>query len=163
MDQKAYLAIAAMLNSFPQTAGSPDLTMQTYEAVLSGVTARAVIEAAQRFTSGEVRGQNRTFAPSVAEFVQEARRIAEILPYRGRQALPAPTGASKWAPRREPRSDEHARMCLKLPLLQAAMRNNRTDLLAQASSQGLGELIALAQSWGTPVPDEIWPQLKRVA
>lgn len=78
MDQKAYLAVAAMLNAFPQGNGNPDLMMGTYEAVLRDVTSQAVIEAAQRFTAGDVAGQNRTFAPSVAEFTQEARRVAEI-------------------------------------------------------------------------------------
>lgn len=146
-----------MLNSFPQTSGNPDLTMQTYEAVLAGMTPQAVVEAAQRFTTGAVAGQNQSFAPSVAAFVQEVRRIAEIMPHRGRMALAVPARA----PRREPRPDEHARMCLKLPLLQAAIRNGRADLLAAADRSGLDELVALAQSWRVPVSEQILLQLKR--
>ena len=156
MDQKAYLAITAMLNSFPQTSGNPDLTMQTYEAVLAGVAPQAVVEAAQRFTTGAVAGQNSSFAPSVAEFVREARRIAEIMPHRGRKALPVPGGA----PRREPRPDERARMCLKLPLLQAAIRNGRADLLAEAERSGLEQLVALAERWQVPVSETIWSQVR---
>lgn len=49
--------------------------METYRAVLDGVSFRSIIETASRFTSGDVKNQNRTFAPSIAEFVQEARRI----------------------------------------------------------------------------------------
>lgn len=150
-----------MLNSFPQTSGNPDLTMQTYEAVLAGVTPQAVVEAAQRFTTGAVAGQNQSFAPSVAAFVQEVRRIAEIMPHRGRKALAVPVRGPARAPRREPRPDEHARMCLKLPLLQAAIRNGRADLLAAADRNGLDELVALAQSWRVPVSEQILLQLKR--
>jgi hypothetical protein len=146
-----------MLNSFPQTAGNADLTMQTYEAVLADVAPQAVIEAAQRFTTGAVDGQNRTFAPSVAEFVHEARRIAGILPHRGRKALPVPSRVL----RRDPRPDERARMCLKLPLLQAAIRNGRADLLAEAERNGLEQLVALARSWRVPVSETILTQLKR--
>lgn len=156
MDQRAYLALTAMLNSFPQTANNPDLTMQTYEAVLAGTTPQAVIEAAQRFTTGAVESQNRTFAPSVAEFVHEARRIAGILPHRGRQALPVPSRVL----RREPGPDERARMCLKLPLLQAAIRNGRADLLAEAERSGLEQLVALAERWQVPVSDTIWSQVR---
>lgn len=65
--------------------------MATYEAALRDVISQAVIEAAQRFTCGDVTGQSRTFAPSIAEFVQEARRIADLIPYRSRPRLPPPT------------------------------------------------------------------------
>lgn len=145
-----------MLNSFPQTAGNADLTMQTYEAVLADVTPQAVIEAAQRFTTGAVHGQNRTFAPSVAEFVHEARRIASVLPHRGKKALPAPSRLL----RGEPGPDERARMCLKLPLLQAAIRNGRADLLAEAERNGLAQLVALAERWQVPVSEKIWSQVR---
>lgn len=91
MDQKAFLAITAMLNGFPQGNANPDLTMATFEAALRDVTSQAVIEAAQRFTCGDVTGQSRTFAPSIAEFVQEARRIADLIPYRDRPRLPPPS------------------------------------------------------------------------
>jgi len=130
--------------------------MQTYEAVLADVAPQAVIEAAHRFTTGAVEGQNRTFAPSVAEFVHEARRIAGVLPHRGKKALPAPSRVL----RREPRPDERARMCLKLPLLQAAIRNGRADLLAEAERNGLEQLVALAERWQVPVSDTIWSQVR---
>lgn len=91
MDQKAFLAITAMLNSFPQNAGNPDLTMKTYEAVLADATSQAVVEAALRFTSGDVKDQSKKFAPSVAEFVEEVRRRQEYIDVRNRPRLPAPT------------------------------------------------------------------------
>lgn len=79
MEQRAYLAVVGMLNSFPQGTGNPDLTMGTYEAVLQGLSPQAVTEAAQRFTMGDVQAQSKTFAPSIAEFVTEARKRQDII------------------------------------------------------------------------------------
>lgn len=88
MDQRAFLALTAMLNSFPQGSGNPDLTMGTYEAVLSSVSSQAIVDAAQRFTAGDVPDQNRAFAPSVAEFVQQARKQDEYLAAKARPRIP---------------------------------------------------------------------------
>jgi hypothetical protein len=90
MDQRAYLAIATLLNSFPQGTADPDLTMGTYEAVLQDLSPQAVTEAAQRFTMGDVPGQSKTFAPSIAEFVAEARQRQEYIDIKARPRLPAP-------------------------------------------------------------------------
>jgi hypothetical protein len=79
-----------MLNAFPSSNSNPDLTMGTYEAVLQGVSPQAVTEAAQRFTMGDVPGQSKTFAPSIAEFVTEARQRQEYIDLKARPRLPAP-------------------------------------------------------------------------
>jgi hypothetical protein len=94
MDQRAYLAIVTLLNSFPASNSNPDLTMGTYEAVLQGISPQAVTEAAQRFTMGDVPGQSKTFAPSIAEFVTEARRRQEYIDMKARPRLSAPPGYS---------------------------------------------------------------------
>lgn len=90
MEQKAYLAITAMLNAFPQGSVNPDLTMKTYEAVLQGASQQSIIEAAERFTKGQVKGQNKTFAPSVAEFFDEVCSRQELIDIKARPRLPAP-------------------------------------------------------------------------
>lgn len=64
--------------------------MGTYEAVLQGLSQQAVTEAAQRFTMGDVQGQSKTFAPSVAEFVTEARSRQELIDLKAKPRLPAP-------------------------------------------------------------------------
>lgn len=64
--------------------------MGTYEAVLKDISSQAVIEAAQRFTMGEVQGQSKTFAPSVAEFVTEARQRQEYIDLKAKPRLPLP-------------------------------------------------------------------------
>lgn len=52
--------------------------MLTYDQALTGVSDQAIGEAVTRFICGDVQGQSKTFAPSVAEFVQEARRLQDV-------------------------------------------------------------------------------------
>jgi hypothetical protein len=95
VDQRAYMAIVTMLNAFPASNSNPDLLMGTYESVLAGMSSQAVIEAAQRYTMGDVQGQSKTFAPSVAEFVQEARQRQEYIDIKDKPRLPAPNYISR--------------------------------------------------------------------
>src|SRR6185312_9280923 len=60
-----------------------------YDEDTTGIPDEAIIEAAARFRRGMVKGQSDTFAPSIAKFCTEARRVAELLQYRDRPALPA--------------------------------------------------------------------------
>ena len=90
MEQKAYLAMAAMLNAFPQGSSNPDLTMKTYEAVLRDASSESIARAAGRFCAGNVKDQNLKFAPSVAEFSQEVQRCTEYLELQARPRLPPP-------------------------------------------------------------------------
>lgn len=68
--------------------------MGTFESVLQDILPQAVIDASQRFTMGDVEGQSKTFAPSIAEFVTEARRRQEIIKLKATPLLPAP----RWFP-----------------------------------------------------------------
>ncbi len=90
LDQRSYMAIVTLLNSFPSSNSNPDLTMGTYEQVLQGISPQAVTEAAQRFTMGDVQGQSKTFAPSIAEFVAEARQRQEYVELKKNPRLPPP-------------------------------------------------------------------------
>jgi hypothetical protein len=90
MDDMALMEVTRMLNAFPMSNTNPDLTLETFEMATSGLSSQAVIEAAQRFVLGDVQGQAKTFAPSVAEFVAEARRRQEYIDIKARPRLPAP-------------------------------------------------------------------------
>lgn len=90
MNDAAMLEIARMRNSFAQTGDNADLTRDTYKLALQDLSSQAVIEAAQRFVMGDVEGQSKTFAPSIAEFVTEARRRQEIIKLKATPCLPAP-------------------------------------------------------------------------
>lgn len=130
--------------------------MTTYEAVLSKVSSQAIVEAAMRYASGEVSGQSRTFAPSVADFVQESKRIDELIPYRGRLQLPAGDGR----PHVEISEAERVRMGFKMSLLSFSLGCGQVDRVAEANSKGWDYLIALGQEWHIPVPEALFRQLK---
>jgi len=78
MDQKAYLSIATLMNAFPQGTQNVDLTMKTFETICADFPSQVVIDVAQRFSAGMVEGQSKRFAPSVAEFVSEVRRVNDM-------------------------------------------------------------------------------------
>lgn len=139
-----------MLNGFPQGSSDPDVLVASIERATADVSNEAISEAAQRFTSGIVTGQHKTFAPSVAEFCIEARRMAELIPLRGRVSLPAPT---RYQP--QPVPNERARMRLKMPMYTFATAMGRMDELAVANKAGMNAMIALAMSWGIDTPPEL--------
>jgi hypothetical protein len=61
----------------------------TYEQALTAVGSQAIEETVSRFIAGDVEGQSRTFAPSIAEFIQEARSRQEIIDLLSRPRLAA--------------------------------------------------------------------------
>lgn len=153
MNQQAYQEVGKMLNAFPQqaTANIKGLLL-TYDEDTIGIEDQAIVEAAIRFRRGLVEGQNKTFAPSIAEFITEARRIADLLPYRGRASLPPP-------PREPFRHDDaktRIRMGFKMSVLSAGLALGKADDVARANAKGLDELMALGQLWGVPIPEELW-------
>lgn len=164
MNQTAYQEITKMLNAFPQSAADIRALLLTYDQALTGVTDQAITEAAQRFTCGDVQGQSRTFAPSIAEFVQEARRVASMLPYRNRPALPRPTDPEHDPGFRRDDRKTRIRMGFKMAVLSASFGvKDGADMVAEANGRGLEDLIALGQRWSVPVPDELWQQIERAA
>lgn len=59
-------------------------------AVLNNVNTKAICEAAGAFVSGEVKDQSLRFAPSVPEFVHEAKRRHAAMEYEARPKIEAP-------------------------------------------------------------------------
>jgi hypothetical protein len=66
------------------------MLLRTYRAVLANCSSQAIVEAAQRFTTGRVPDQSKTFAPSVAEFLGEVERQQELIDIKKKPALPPP-------------------------------------------------------------------------
>lgn len=154
-----------MLNAFPQSAADIRGLLLTFDQALTGVTDQAITEAAGRFIAGDVAGQSPRFAPSVAEFVQEARRVDALLPYRNRSALPRPSRDREYDPcfRRDDLKTR-IRMGFKMAVLSASFGvKNGADMVAEANGRGLEDLIALGQRWGVPVPEELWHQIEKAA
>lgn len=123
--------------------------MLTYNEALSGVSDQVISETARRFVSNAVESQSATFAPSVAEFAQEARRVARPVNKYAYPALPKPEPELRLSPA------ERARMRLKMPMYQYANANGKMHKLAKANKQGHSAMIALAVKWGIEVPAEL--------
>lgn len=68
-----------MLNSFPQSAGDVELTFATYRAALDDFSEEAITKTCGRFVGGIVGGVNKAFAPSLAQFCEEAREVTETI------------------------------------------------------------------------------------
>lgn len=133
----------------------------TYDEDTNGIDDQAIAETAQNFRRGAVEGQHKTFAPSVAEFCIEARRLAKLLPFRGKQALPPP---SKYQPHRHDDLKTRIRMSFKMSVLSASFAlKGGPDMVAEANRRGLEDMIALGQQFGVPVPEELWDQIKTAA
>ena len=90
MEQRAYLEMTRLLDSFPQTSGNPDLTVTAYELAVKDLSPQAIIEASQRFIAGIVEGQSMDFAPAPPRFAQEARSRQELIDLKAKPRLPAP-------------------------------------------------------------------------
>jgi hypothetical protein len=90
MNIEAEQAITGMLNSFPQTNQDYRVLLSTLAKLLAGHSDRAIIRAADRYASGDVPKQSKTFAPSGPEFIEEVRSCEDVLSIMARPRLPAP-------------------------------------------------------------------------
>lgn len=71
--------ITRMLNGFPQTTENYRLLLDSYMQLLTDLSNEAVVRAVRRFLAGDVPDQHMTFAPSVPEFVREAKNCEQYL------------------------------------------------------------------------------------
>jgi len=90
MNNRAEQTIIAMLNCFPQTTQDYEALLATLSQLCVGLTDRAIIETAERFAAGDVKDQSTRFAPSSAEFIQEARLRQAYIDLASKPRLPAP-------------------------------------------------------------------------
>lgn len=148
MDDIAEMEVARMLNAFPMGNANPDLTMQTYELATQDILPQAVIEAAQRFTMGDVSGQSKTFAPSVAEFVAEARLRQEYIDLKAKPRIPVyrhHTGAPFYV--RQEKTRTKYREC---PILAENLNLDEYRRRAKEFPDGHAWIAAVATVFGPP-------------
>lgn len=152
MEQRAYIELTRMLESFPQTSGNPDLTVSAYELAVEGLSAQSVIEASQRFISGLVGGQSMDFAPAAPRFAQEARKRQEYIDLLARPRLPFRSHGE----RQHEFSEEHrSRMKFNFAVLSTGMARHNPEAVAQAWDKGQAAMVELGVQWGVPVPDSL--------
>jgi len=93
MDKVTAVRLTEMWNNFPQDkARDVKLLLSSYDRQLreESISDRAAQEACKNFMSGSVEAQSFTFAPSMPEFMREARRIQDVLPLRDLKRIAAP-------------------------------------------------------------------------
>jgi len=63
-----------MLSGFPASAAiDPDMAIRAYLMAVEGIAQEAIARAARLFITGQVKDQNRDFAPSCAAFAEQCR------------------------------------------------------------------------------------------
>lgn len=152
MNQLAYQEITKMINGFPQSAKNVTALLLTYEEDLQGISDQAICETAQRYRRNEIPEQNKTFAPSIAEFVDAARKQIEFIAIRERPRLPDRRG---YVPGNQELPGARERMRLKMPLYQYANELHLMDELDAANREGFGAMVNLATKWGIEIPQEL--------
>lgn len=83
-----------MYNGFPRQDEDTELRLRTLERLLANIDPPAVVEAARRFAAGEVQAQSMRFAPTVAEFTAEARKVQQAREAAQRPMVSRPVPAS---------------------------------------------------------------------
>jgi hypothetical protein len=83
--------------------------------------------------------------------MHEARKIQEALPLRDKPRLPPPPPAETF-------SEGHkGKMLFKMALWRYSMdKKGGLDRFAEANKLGMDEVMALAQEWNFPIPEEMW-------
>jgi hypothetical protein len=82
MSQQTLIAIATMLNAFPQAAGDVDVLVRSFDAATEKMPPRAVCEAAELYMRGDVKGQNLRYAPTDTDLVAYVALDRRVIAYR---------------------------------------------------------------------------------
>lgn len=119
-----------------------------YSVALENVTRYGISQAVRAIIQGSL---DHVFFPSPPELRKECDRAMEPHWQRRRDKL------NCIDPPKTLKAGARDRMKLKVPMLQAAWGNpSRMNALAIANSDGFEAMAALAQTWGVPVPQELW-------
>lgn len=132
--------------------------VSAYLLGLEGLPAWAIEQAVKDFIQGRIDrpARRRGALPTVEEISAEARTHVDIEASRQRREK---LQQEQIAERNSEMPLEHRqRMLFKMSLLSAAWSAplQRIDALAEANKRGMDELMALAQSWGVPIPECVW-------
>lgn len=128
-----------MLSGFPASAGTdPDMQIRAYLMAVEGIAQEAIARAARLFITGQVKDQNRDFAPSCAAFADQCRTQAAIIDAAARKPIAAPEPKDE-GPKVEP---------WKMQLLARHLMGDQTATAQLKSMFPANEIIAMAD---TPV------------
>jgi hypothetical protein len=140
--------LKVLFNALPFQRGTdPQVVTLAYVEALRGFTAEAITEGIRKFLRGDCQDVSPKFVPTPPELARIVR--SAVVPSR----IPA---ERQIAPYRQSTPGERARMRLKMPMFAFAWSAGRMDELERANREGFEAMAALAQSWGIPVPEELF-------
>lgn len=128
--------------------------VSAYLLGLSKLPGWAIEQAVADFIQGKIDRKKRGTLPTVEEVSAQTRVHVEneAAVQRARKAR-----AEIFADRQPPASaEQRERMHFKMAVLSAGIARQEVDKVRQANERGLEDLMALAQSWGVPIPDSLW-------
>jgi hypothetical protein len=79
-----------MLSSFPQTAGDPDVLLRVYIEDTAHIPDNIVALTAVRFRQGRIPKQSKQYAPTPAQFIEEAEQEHRLETLRNRPRVEPP-------------------------------------------------------------------------
>lgn len=160
-------ALERLFEALPfQRGAKSDNVASAYFEALRGSTSEAIAAGVSKFLRGECEGVSPRYVPTPPELARIVRSVVvqrkNVIRLPVRPDPPEIPGAK-------------LRMRLKMPMWRAAAGSKeRLDALAAANAEGFAAMVALAASWGVPVPDEFndipeeelerqWHQARRIA
>lgn len=130
-----------------QRGAKADGVAMAYVEALQGMSIEGIQAGIRKFIRGECEDVSPRFVPTPPELARIVRTA--VVPSRVPEER-------RIAPFRHSDSGERARMRLKMPMYDFATKHGRIDELAAANRAGMTAMIALAMSWGVPVPAELF-------
>lgn len=106
--------VSLLLNAFPQARDTdPKGLLYAFGIALEGLSTEAIIDASRRYIAGKVDGQSKDYAPTAAQFADEARRRQEVIEMRRTPRLERPVsrpsvGVTQFQIRRQKALNENA-------------------------------------------------------
>jgi hypothetical protein len=88
-------AITAMLSAFPQTQGDHKALFRIYVADTAHIAPEHVVATAARFRQGRVPKQSKQFAPTPAQFIEEAEEAEKLERLRNRIPIAPPKAVQR--------------------------------------------------------------------
>lgn len=145
--------------------GATELAMKGFVIALQGYPEWAIAEAVRAFLRGAVPGASKSFCPKPPELSEAVRgRLKHVYDEIEQRA----SQRERDRQLRDQIADRHSdidptvriRMGFKMSVLSAGLaRAGGTDMVAEANNRGLDDLMALAQQWGVPVPEELFGRI----
>lgn len=148
-----------LLNAFPQARDTdPKGLLYAFGIALEGLSTEAIIDASRRYIAGKVEGQSKDYAPTAAQFADEARKRQEVIEMRRTPRLERPVsrpsygGPTQFQIRRQKALNENANR----PVIKADATHEEFKAMSSAGKLPAGaSWVAILSTIYGPEPKQI--------